>query len=96
MKLEFEWEELKADANLKKHKVSFAEARSVFSDSLAKIFYDATHSVEEHREIIVGYSEHNRLLLVSFTERKLNIVRIISARKATKAERKVHEENKNV
>jgi uncharacterized DUF497 family protein len=94
MSVRFEWDDDKAARNLTKHRVGFDEARSVFSDRLAKIFSDDGHSTEEIREIIVGYSILNRLLLVSFTERGRNVIRIISARVATRKERKSHEENK--
>ena len=91
MSLSFEWDDGKAASNLKKHNVSFSEAATVFDDPHAAIFDDQTHSTDEAREIIVGYSNRNRLLIVSFTERGENI-RIISARKATKRERENHEE----
>lgn len=89
----FEWDETKADTNLKKHGVSFAEASTVFGDWSAKMFYDDEHSTDEKREFIVGYSEMNRLLIVYFTERENKKLRIISARKPTKIERKDYEEN---
>jgi len=75
-----------------KHGVSFDEASTVFADPLAVIFVDDEHSKDELREIIVGHSGLGRLLLVSFKERDRIIVRIISARKATRRERKNHEE----
>jgi uncharacterized DUF497 family protein len=93
MELEFEWDEQKAALNKRKHGVTFEEAATVFGDSLAAIFDDEAHSAEEQREIIVGHSEKNRLLLVSFTERD-DRIRIISARRATKQERINHEENR--
>ena len=94
MYLEFEWDEGKAATNAKKHKVGFDEAATVFSDPLAVIFDDEQHSEEEQREIIIGHSADNRLLLVSFTERHAAIrVRVISARRATRKERKDYEEN---
>jgi uncharacterized protein len=80
--MEFEWDPGKAATNLHKHGVSFTEASSVFADPLASIFPDTEHSDSESREILVGYSERGRLLIVSFTERPPN-VRIISARVAT-------------
>ena len=92
MPLRFEWDEDKAAANLRKHGVTFDEASSVFADSLAVIFDDEEHSLDEIREIMIGHSVLQRLLLVSFTERGDDLVRIISARKATKRERKDHEE----
>jgi uncharacterized protein len=96
MSVRFEWDDDKAKANVKKHKVSFDEASSVFADPLAKIFDDDEHSTEEIREIIVGHSITERLLLVSFTERGRDVVRIISARVATRNERKAHEENEDL
>ena len=72
--------------------VSFEEAATVFADSLAVIFDDVVHSDEEQREIIIGHSAENQLLLVCFTERT-GAIRIISARRATKRERQDYEEN---
>jgi uncharacterized protein len=95
MSVRFEWDDDKAKANLKKHKVSFDEASTVFGDALAKIFSDEKHSSEEIREIIVGHSILDRLLLVSFTERRRDVIRIISARVATRNEQKSYEENKD-
>ncbi|MCI5143945.1 MAG: BrnT family toxin [Candidatus Electrothrix sp. AR3] len=94
MSLQFEWDKNKAVINLKKHKVSFEEACSVFRDPLAFIFDDEDHSTpEESCEIIIGKSEKNRLLLISYTECVENIIRIISSRLATKHERRDYEEN---
>jgi uncharacterized DUF497 family protein len=90
--MNFEWSLEKAKSNKKKHDVSFEEASTVFHDPLAQIFDDEWHSVDEKREIIIGHSVNNRLLLVSFTERQGNI-RVISARPATKKEREDYEEN---
>ena len=96
MALKFEWDQEKAGFNLSKHKVGFDEASTVFADPLAKIFYDQDHSTDdETREIIVGHSILGRLLLVSFTERGRDLVRIISARAATRKERKGYEENQD-
>ncbi len=90
--MQFEWNEQKAEANLKKHAVSFDEAETVFADSLFVIFADPDHSAEEKRFVIMGESNQNRLLVVSYTERPLT-TRIISARKATRAERQKYEED---
>ena len=90
--MEFEWDESKATANLTKHGVSFEEAKTVFENMLAVIFDDEAHSVGERREIIIGHSRNNRLLLISFTERP-NVIRIISARLATRRERQDYEQN---
>lgn len=89
---EFEWDPRKAASNLKKHGVSFAEALTVFSDRAARIFDDPDHSGDERREIIIGYSRRPRLLVVGFTER-VGRVRIITARRASRAEIKRHEEH---
>jgi uncharacterized DUF497 family protein len=96
MAVRFEWDNDKARANLKKHKVSFDEASTVFADHLAKIFSDDEHSAGEIREIIIGHSSSHRLVLVSFTERGLDLIRIISARVATRTERKSYEENQEI
>ena len=90
--MQFEWNEQKAEANLKKHEVSFDEAKTVFDDSLFVIFADPDHSLEEKRFVIMGESNQNRLLVVSYTERPPT-TRLISARKATRAERKKYEED---
>ncbi len=66
--MEFEWDINKAHTNLKKHAVSFDEAQTVFDDPLACIFDDEWHSFGEARELIIGHSSNNRLLIVSFTE----------------------------
>jgi hypothetical protein len=88
----FEWDEAKSASNLKKHKVSFEEASSVFADDLALSGRDPDHSIEEHRHITFGMSNKNRLLVVAHTDRGSKI-RIISARLATKAERKMYEDS---
>jgi uncharacterized protein len=72
--------------------MSFSEAETVFADTLAVIFADPDHSDDEDREIIIGHSARNRLLVVSFVERGEN-VRIISARAATPRERRNYEES---
>jgi uncharacterized DUF497 family protein len=94
MSLKFEWDRRKAVSNLSKHGVSFEEALTVFGDSLARIFDDEDHSIEEQREIIIGRSVKERLLVVCFTAQGES-VRIFSARRATKRERKDYEENIN-
>ena len=92
MSLKFEWDGDKARLNASKHHITFVEASTVFSDPLAVIFDDEEHSQKEIREIIVGHSILERLLFVSFTERAQETVRIISARKATKRERRDYEQ----
>lgn len=90
--MKFEWDREKAKNNISKHKVSFDEAITVFYDPLSATFDDPDHSADEHRFITIGYSSFNRLLVVSYTERRKTI-RIISARKATTHERKRHASN---
>lgn len=87
----FEWDENKEKANLRKHKISFAEAESIFYDALSTTIPDHDHSIEENRFIDIGMSDKNHLLVVVYTEREGRI-RIISAPKATTAERKIYEE----
>ncbi|MFN0108643.1 MAG: BrnT family toxin [Blastocatellia bacterium] len=90
----FTWNEDKAASNIIDHQgITFDEASTVFDDRLAKVFDDETHSIDERREIIIGHSIKNRLLLVCFTERPGEIIRIISARLPTRKERKDYEEN---
>jgi uncharacterized DUF497 family protein len=93
MAYRFEWDEHKARSNRIKHSVSFDEASSVFEDPLGKIFDDERHSDDEHREIILGHSIKRRLLVVCFTERPNERIRIVSARSPTAQERKTYEEN---
>jgi len=88
MSLRFEWDPNKAEANLAKHEVSFEEAMTVFAEPLARIFPDEEHSVDELREIIIGHSAGHQLILVNFTSID-DRVRIFSARKATRRERKI-------
>ncbi len=92
MNLKFEWTRKKAASNLSKHGVSFEEALTVFGDPLARIFDDEDHSAEEHREIIIGRSARERVLVMCFTAQGES-VRIFSARTATRRERKDYEEN---
>lgn len=83
----FGWDSAKATANLRKHGVSFEEAQSVFYDEFAVQFFDEEHSTSEERFLLLGMSTGGRLLLVCHCEREAgDIVRIISARKATKTE----------
>lgn len=89
--LDFEWDEDKADANLKKHKISFEEAKTVFADPFAITIDDPKHSIDECRFIDIGITAHGRVVVVSYTERERKI-RLISCRKATKNERKIYEE----
>lgn len=93
MLLVFEWDAKKARTNRRKHGVSFDEACTVFEDPLAAIFADEDHSAGEPREIIVGYSILKRLVLVCFTGRPGNRVRVFSARRATPQEHRNHEDH---
>ncbi len=88
----FEWDPQKAKSNLEKHGVSFEEASTAFQDTLSLTIDDPLHSIDEERLILIGMSQENRILVVVHTERGDNI-RIISARKATKEERKSYESN---
>jgi uncharacterized protein len=92
MPLLFEWDDEKAKSNLIKHGISFDEAKSVFYDYFAIMSLDTEHSITEERYALIGYSINNRILYISFTERK-NIIRIISSRKTTKNERSLYEKN---
>ena len=89
--MQFEWDQNKAESNLRKHGVSFEEAETVFGDVFARIFDDEEHSFDEKRNGIVGHSVKNRLLIVSFAERENDIIRVISARKTTPKERRKYE-----
>jgi uncharacterized protein len=92
--MRFEWDARKAASNLLKHGVSFAEATEVFYDPNAIENLDATHSDVETRFLIVGVSSR-RLLAVVYTETESQAMRIISARKPTREERKVYERRAN-
>ena len=85
--IEFDWDSAKAASNLKKHGVAFEEAQTVFYDEFAVQFYDEPHSSEEERFLMLGMSSVAQLLLVCHCERNGGgVIRIISARKATKQE----------
>ena len=88
--MQFEWGPEKAKSNYNKHKVSFEEAVTVFYDPLSVTFHGPEHSVGERRFITIGFSSHDRLVIVSHSERE-EAVRIISARRTTPRERKRHE-----
>ena len=87
----YEWNAAKAKANLRKHGVSLEEAATVFLDPLALTFSDPDHSLAEEREITIGNTGVQRIVLVSHCQRG-DRTRIISARKATRKERKQYEE----
>ena len=91
MPLRFEWDPEKAQRNLDKHQVSFPEAATVFGDTLSMTFDDPDHSFDEERYITIGHSDSGQFLMVAHTDRDGNI-RIISARKSTRRERKSYEE----
>ena len=86
--LRFEWDARKATANLKKHGISFEEAKSVFFDERAKLIDDPDHSEDEDRFILLGLSHSLRIVVVCHCYRDENVIRIISARKATVRELK--------
>lgn len=88
--MRFEWDRRKAQLNLRKHRVGFDEAATVFYDPLSVTFEDPDHSLDEARLITVGFSLHKRLLVISYLERG-SVIRIISARTATARERRKHE-----
>lgn len=88
--MDFEWNPQKADINSRKHGVSFEEASTVFGDTLSMTYPDPEYSVQEERYIIIGLSGENRILVISYAYRD-EIIRIISARQATKRERNFYE-----
>jgi uncharacterized DUF497 family protein len=88
--MRFEWDRDKAEANLRKHRVSFDEAAAIFFDPLSATIPDPDHSVGERRFMTIGRSSRGRLLVVAHTERG-STLRIITARLASAAERKRHE-----
>lgn len=90
--LVFEWDSDKAKKNINTHNVSFDEASTSFKDTLSLTIYDPLHSDVEDRFVLIGNSYKNRLLVIIHTERE-DKIRIISARKSTKNERKQYEEN---
>ena len=89
--IKFNWDENKNKANIKKHGVSFEEASSVFYDEEALIINDSAHSRDEERFVLIGFSYKYNLLVVCHCYRQNEeIIRIISARKATKTERSIY------
>jgi uncharacterized protein len=91
MALEFEWDPAKAELNFKEHGVSFDDATTVFRDPLSITIVDPDHSDFEDRFLDIGISHRGQLLVISYTERK-DKIRIVSARRATRTERKSYEE----
>ena len=92
--MEFEWDPLKAGANLSKHRVSFSEAAGVLEDPLSTTFPDEIHSDQEVRFVTIGLSSRGRIVVVAHTERN-DTIRIISARRATRRERQFYEQGKS-
>lgn len=90
MAIRFEWDEEKAAINRRKHDVGFNEAQTVFTDDFSILKADIEHSDNEERWLIMGTSHKNRVIIVSFTERE-DVIRLISARKAMRNERKQYE-----
>jgi uncharacterized protein len=90
----FSWDARKAAANLKKHGVDFREAATVFDDALSTTFPDRDHSSAEQRFLTLGQSAQGRVLVVSHTDEDVRI-RLISAREATRRERRFYEEESN-
>jgi uncharacterized DUF497 family protein len=90
--LTFEWDSKKSTANEHKHGISFEEAKSAFTDQFARLISDPDHSDQEDRFILLGTSIHSRLLVICHCVRTNDTIRIISARKADKQERKLYEE----
>lgn len=90
--LHFEWDETKAKVNLKKHGVNFEDAKSVFLDDNAKLIPDPDCSSEEERFVLLGYSSSLKVLVVCHCYRaEGRVIRIISARKATRKEMQIYE-----
>ena len=89
--IRFQWNQNKSNENFKKHKVSFEEAKTVFVDENARLITDPEHSINEERFIIIGLSNKLRILVVVHTYKENDeVIRIISARKATKSETKYY------
>jgi uncharacterized DUF497 family protein len=91
MGLRFRWDSRKAAENLRKHRVSFTEATTVFDDPLSVTIPDPDHSIGEQRFLLLGTSTRGRLLVVAHSERD-DIIRIINARRADRQERRTYEE----
>ncbi len=92
--LRFEWDENKNKININKHKISFEEAKSVFTDEYAIIFDDPDHSLYEERFLIIGSTTNSKVCIVSHCYRENEeVIRIISARRATNTERNYYEDN---
>jgi uncharacterized protein len=91
--MRFDWDEAKNRSNRAKHAIWFEEAQTVFDDTAARVFFDDEHSSDEDRFVIIGHSSAARLLVVVHCVRMSgSLIRIISARKATKKESRTYEE----
>jgi uncharacterized protein len=90
----YEWDPRKADANLRKHDVSFGEAATVFADPFALSFDDPDHSDAENRFITIGMSDRNRIIFLAHADGAEDRIRVISARKATKTEAHDYQESR--
>lgn len=89
--MKFDWDLVKADSNERKHGVTFDEASTVFGDELSVTGRDLTHSIGENRSVTFGLSSQGRVVVVSHTDRGA-VIRIISARPATRKEKRIYEE----
>lgn len=93
MRLHFQWDKNKAEQNIEKHRVTFAEAATVFGDPLSSTIPAPSHSVEEQRFVTIGESARGSLLVIVHTDRQ-DSIRIISAREATRRERQDYEQKR--
>ena len=93
--MRFEWDDLKAQGNLRRHGLTFNEASTAFEDPHAVVGMDEKHCQREMRQWILGLSQRNRVVLVVFVERAPKTYRIITAREATADEYELYEEEKN-
>ena len=89
--MEFEWDGDKEQANIEKHGIDFAEASTVFGDPLELTIMDPDHSIGEYRFLSMGMSSAGRVLVVSYSERSENRIRIISVRASSHRERRQYE-----
>lgn len=93
--LTFDWDPIKDASNLRKHGVSFGEAKTVFTDEFARLIADPDHSDDEDRFLLLGMSINSRFLVVCHCIREGEVIRVISARKADRRERQVYEGYRN-
>ncbi len=91
----YEWDAAKARSNLRKHKVSFEEAATVFLDPFAITFDDPDHSNDEQRFVTIGWSSRHRMLFLAHADREPDRIRIITARKATRRESNDYQQTKS-